>query len=305
MVGYLKSVTIRQIGQLEALLQQQAKHAGYQTNSIVGVLAIMLIYGFFILQWRRNQVQKLTRNLSVHNQELSAKTEVLQELNRRLSHKNSAMEEFTRIVSHNLRAPAATLMSLAQVMAISSDAEEIKEYGRLTKKVAANLNNSFEELMTVMQAGSETQTLEQVSFEDTLERVMLNTATQINETQAKVETDFSIVPQILYSRLYLESIIQNLLTNAIKYRHPDRNPVIKLSTYLKNQRVHLSVKDNGLGIDLKQYGDKLFGLYQTFHGSQQSRGVGLYLTRSHVRAQGGDIMVQSTPDMGTEFIIMF
>ena len=67
----------------------------------------------------------------------------------------------------------------------------------------------------------------------------------------------------------------------------------------------LSVADNGLGIDLKRYGSKLFGIYKTFHGNTDARGVGLFITRNQVQAMSGEIWVESTPDIGTTFKIRF
>lgn len=67
----------------------------------------------------------------------------------------------------------------------------------------------------------------------------------------------------------------------------------------------MEVKDNGLGIDLKKHGENIFGIYQTFHSNNDSKGVGLYITKAQVVAMGGNIEVESTPDLGTIFTINF
>ena len=77
---------------------------------------------------------------------------------------------------------------------------------------------------------------------------------------------------------YVDSIIHNLLTNAVKYKHPDRNPIISVNTKKEGNKIVLSVKDNGVGIDLRKNGDKLFGMYKTFHANDDARGIGLYIT---------------------------
>ena len=97
----------------------------------------------------------------------------------------------------------------------------------------------------------------------------------------------------------------NFLTNAIKYRSPKRNPVIKLKTVSEDGYTILSIQDNGLGIDLEKYGDKLFGMYKTFHDSKDSRGIGLYITKNQIEAMNGKVSVESKVGHGTTFKIYF
>jgi len=86
---------------------------------------------------------------------------------------------------------------------------------------------------------------------------------------------------------YLDSILSNFITNAVKYRSPDRDPIITLSVSKGEDYTILSIADNGLGIDLEKYGDKLFGMYKTFHDRPDSRGIGLYITKNQIEAMNG------------------
>ena len=97
----------------------------------------------------------------------------------------------------------------------------------------------------------------------------------------------------------------NLISNAIKYRHPDRKPVVDLYTYMEGGKYCLMVKDNGLGIDLKKYGNKIFNMYQTFHDREDAVGIGLFIVKNQVEMLQGTIEVESTVDLGTTFIIRF
>ncbi|OCC28252.1 Histidine kinase [Leptospira interrogans serovar Canicola] len=103
----------------------------------------------------------------------------------------------------------------------------------------------------------------------------------------------------------MESILLNFLTNAVKYRHPDRVPEITLNAERQENRLILSIKDNGLGIDMKKYGDKLFGMYKTFHNNKDAKGIGLFITKNQVEAMGGKIEVESRLNNGTTFRIIF
>ena len=99
--------------------------------------------------------------------------------------------------------------------------------------------------------------------------------------------------------------MMNLVSNAIKYRHPERQPKIKIRTYFKNGRPCLEISDNGRGIDLQTYGNKLFGLNQTFHGNRDARGIGLYITKNHIENMGGTIEAESNLNIGTSFKVTF
>jgi signal transduction histidine kinase len=96
-----------------------------------------------------------------------------------------------------------------------------------------------------------------------------------------------------------------MITNALRYSSPDRKLEIKIRSYKQDSWVIVDFADNGLGMDLNRYGDRLFGLYQRFHGNKEGKGLGLYMTRSQVTAMGGKIEVESEPGRGTIFKIYF
>ncbi len=100
-----------------------------------------------------------------------------------------------------------------------------------------------------------------------------------------------------------DRIIQNLVTNAIRYKFPNRNPIIEISTVKKGTKVIISVKDNGLGIDLQKNKSKIFGMYNTFHDNKDAVGLGLFIAKNHVVALGGTIDVKSRVGEGSEFNI--
>jgi signal transduction histidine kinase len=111
------------------------------------------------------------------------------------------------------------------------------------------------------------------------------------------------VRTIRYPKVFLESIIYNLLSNALKYISTERIPEILVRTYELDGRILLSVKDNGLGIDLVKYGNKIFKLNQVFHKRPDAKGVGLYITKAQVESFGGSIIVRSRENEGSEFIV--
>jgi signal transduction histidine kinase len=120
--------------------------------------------------------------------------------------------------------------------------------------------------------------------------------------QAAIELDFQPLPEVPYVRSNLRTILLNLVSNALKYRHPDRPLRVSVRTrYAAGQPV-LEVQDNGLGLDLKHHGSELFQLFRRFHPqAAEGTGVGLFLVNRLVQAQGGHIEVESEEGQGTTF----
>lgn len=136
-----------------------------------------------------------------------------------------------------------------------------------------------------------------------MENIFQTLSTDIQKTQAHINPDFAKNPSVEYPALYLESIMLNLLTNALKYRSPHRKPVITFESYMVNGRPILRVTDNGIGMDLKKVGKDIFGLFRTFNSNSDAKGLGLYMTRKQVEKMGGKIEVTSELNAGTTFTI--
>ena len=103
----------------------------------------------------------------------------------------------------------------------------------------------------------------------------------------------------------MESILLNFISNAIKYSHPDRTPVLEIEAHQRQNQLILEIADNGIGIDLEKNGDKLFGMYKTFSNNPDARGIGLFITKNQIDAMGGKVEVNSELGKGTRFSIYF
>ncbi len=223
-----------------------------------------------------------------------------------LQQQNNQLLNFAFITSHNLRSPVSNLNSLLNFYK-ESNSNEYKEMllGKFETVVAhltATLNELIDALKTQVDLSKER---ELITFEDVFAKVKETFAGHIIESNARVTADFSKVKNMKYPKSYLESIMLNLVSNAIKYRAVDRSPEIHLQTEIVDNEVVLSVRDNGIGIDLTKHGDQLFGLNKTFHLHPESKGVGLYITKTQVEALGGEISVESEVDKGTTFKVLF
>jgi signal transduction histidine kinase len=132
--------------------------------------------------------------------------------------------------------------------------------------------------------------------------VLLDLQPLVQQTQAVIEADLSCCPTISFSAKNLRSVVYNLLSNALKYHHPDRLPYVRIACTLEAGWLRLSVQDNGLGLDLKRQ-KELFGMFRRFHPHVDGSGIGLYMVKRVVENAGGRIEVESAPNQGSTFTV--
>ena len=213
---------------------------------------------------------------------------------------------FTHIVSHNLRTHAGNIKSTLSIYEAEESEQEKALILKMTNDAADSLNQTIADLNEIVAVQSASKQLKSaLYFEDVFTSASNVLSKSIKESQAIILTDFSKCEKVEYVPAYLESIFHNFLSNAIKYRRPNVQPEIKITTAFENGKVAMTFADNGLGIDLAKYKETLFGMYKTFHKHADSTGVGLFLTRNQVESLGGNIMVDSEVNVGTTFKILF
>jgi signal transduction histidine kinase len=221
-----------------------------------------------------------------------------------LDDQNKRLQNFAYMVSHNLRSHAGNLKFMVSLYEDSKADLDKKEIFSHIKTISNSLNATMGHLDEIVKIQSEIgKERKLVNFEDIFNNVASALNANIKAAQAVIESDFTKATHISYIPAYLESIFQNLLTNALKYRHPERAPHIKCETLRIGDNIYLNFEDNGLGIDLQRHGEELFGLYKTFHFNNDAKGIGLFITRNQVEALGGNIQVESTINVGTKFSI--
>ena len=221
-----------------------------------------------------------------------------------LEDQNKRLQNFAYMVSHNLRSYTNNLNAVISLHEhAKSDQQRDETFGHI-KSLSDSLAKTVEQMNEVVKIQAETaKEKKTIYFESIFNQTVSALQLDIEQTQANVEYDFSKCPFVNYIPAYMESIFQNLLSNALKYRSADRTPVIYCYTYEDNSQVYLVFKDNGAGIDLERYGDRVFGLYETFHEHADAKGIGLYITNSQVESLGGSIEIESKVNVGTTFTI--
>ncbi len=260
-------------------------------------------------QTAQPRVMAITRDVSAQQQTLEQLRETvahLQTLSDQLADQNKQLENFANIISHNLRSPVGNLNALINLYAEEETPEGQAFIIEKFRQVANVLHQTVADLSEVIRVRRDISKQRiHLHLATELERVIASLQGDIMRTGAKVTHDFDVLTSVHYPRAYLESILLNLLTNALKYHDPRRTPEVHFWTDRHEGSLRLHCRDNGLGMDLERHGHKLFGLYKTFHRNEDARGVGLFLTKNQVESLGGRIFVRSEPGVGTTFTIVF
>ncbi|MCF2497220.1 PAS domain S-box protein [Dyadobacter chenhuakuii] len=224
-----------------------------------------------------------------------------------LSESNKGLDQFAYIVSHNLRAPVANIIGLGELISQDAYPQPVKD--EFLEGILLNvkrLDDVISDLNTILRIKREvSENKESVNLQHLVDNIRSSLQNIIDREQVSIQTDFRAVDELFTLKTYLYSIFYNLIINSIKYRRPDLSPVIYISSSLDDGLVNISIRDNGMGIDLTRKGSQIFGLYKRFHQHVEGKGLGLFMVKTQVEMLGGKIHVNSTVNEGTEFKIEF
>lgn len=237
--------------------------------------------------------------------EIKKKEAELLKVSEELMQSNNELKKFAYITSHNLRGPIVNISSLTSMVHKSVlNLENALIIDKIESSVS-RLNNTLDDLIEIVSHQKpNARKFSNVNFQEELDAIRASIEFQIQESGAQIISDFE-VSNIYYPKEYLESILLNLLTNAIKYRLETRPLVVHFYSREDKDAIFLTVKDNGKGIDLKKNSSKIFGLYQRFHEGIEGKGLGLFIIKTHIESLKGTITVDSDPGNGTTFTIRF
>ena len=223
-----------------------------------------------------------------------------------LAIQNTQLIDFCNVVSHNLRGPLINMAMLAEFIQETEDPKEQKLLVSKLEPVIENLKSTFNELVESIQIRQDSNIKsDKLSFAMCLQETLDGLFDEIKKAKAKISVDFDDAPAIVYPHKYLASIFYNLISNAIKYQSPERQLSLNLASKMKEGNIVLTVKDNGLGIDLVKHKDNIFKIGKVFHRHPDAKGLGLFMTKTQVEAMGGKIWVESFPDQGSTFCVEF
>lgn len=219
---------------------------------------------------------------------------------------NKRLQNFSYIVSHNLRSHTSNIQSIAALMDAADSHEEKKQMIGMLRTVSSSLNETMTNLNEVVNIQSNLSSIsETLNVRHYVEMALAVLSGQIGAKSAEIRVNVPKSAEIVFNPAYFESVMLNLISNAIRYSGNENVPEIDIIWSEGENGNSLQISDNGIGIDLTKNADKLFGMYQTFSNNPESRGIGLFITKNQIEAMGGQIEVDSQPGAGTTFTIRF
>ena len=266
-------------------------------------------FGFLEYRFTLGTTQKPTRLYGIFKDVTDQKNAEIEreKILNDIIQRNKELEQFAFIVSHNLRLPVANIKGFADILKDDELDEAQKEdfISAITTSVN-NLDEVVNDLNQVLRISREiTEKKEAVTFSSLVDTISSSIQHTIALGNVEVIKDFGAIDQVFTLKSYLYSVFYNLISNSIKYCQKEVPLVLEIKSAIKDEKIILSFKDNGSGIDLVKNGAQVFGLYKRFHGKIEGKGMGLFMVKKQVETLGGKINIKSMVNQGTEFIIEF
>jgi signal transduction histidine kinase len=252
-----------------------------------------------LVEGQKNQLADENQGLA---SELLAKNNILIQTNNELISHNNELSQFSYTVSHNLRGPVASLLGLLQMIEQHDGTTERQEILHHLRNSANKLDTIIRDLGKIIDIRNDIFRVRQkINLEEELESIQNILKKEIQSVGTTFKIDISRATEIYSVRPMVVSILYNLISNALKYRSLERDPVIEVTADKDDRFFIISVKDNGLGIDLERHRDSLFKMYKRFHHHLDGKGLGLYLVKMQAEALHGRIEVSSQINSFTMF----
>jgi signal transduction histidine kinase len=252
------------------------------------------------------QQEELERYNATLEALVEEKSSELMRTNDELIKHNNELLQFSYTVSHNLRGPVARMLGLTRLLKNTQSFTERGELQDMILKSSVELDEILKDLSLIIDIRNDLYRVrEKVHLQEEWNRALSLLGDNVKSV-FQMDVDFSAAPYIYGVRPMVQSIFYNLLSNAIKYQSPERKLKIgATSVRLEDAKTLISITDNGLGIDLKAQQKNLFKLYKRFHTHVTGKGLGLYLVKTQLDTLGATISVQSEPDKGSAFHMVF
>jgi PAS domain S-box-containing protein len=268
---------------------------------------------WYLVQAKRMSYQEGRASLLVLIEDITEGKEMeieKDDLLRELKAKVNALQQYNYIVSHNLRGPIANILGLSNLLLNMPEhlsEEEKKHYLNKMHDATVKIDEIIQDLTHILALQNPLGgKRDAIDFQEMIDGTISSLQTFIDEARADVQVWVDpAIGSFTSFRSYVQSILYNLINNAIKHRAKSRQLQIAVKVSREPGKVVLKVSDNGQGINLHKHGEQLFGLYKRFNPYVEGRGLGLHMTKMQVNALGGTIEVKSKEDRGTTFTVSF
>jgi light-regulated signal transduction histidine kinase (bacteriophytochrome) len=222
---------------------------------------------------------------------------------RELERSNAELEQFAYVASHDLQEPLRMVVSYTELLEERNRGkldERTDKYIRYIVEGGKRMQGLVNDLLRYSRVGRKGQPLQSVDTAAVLEHVLDGLQAAIGGSDAEVACE-GLLPKVHGDERQLEMVFQNLIANAIKFRH-EAPPRVSLSARPSGDAWEFCVADNGIGID-PQYSERIFQMFQRLHerSAYEGSGIGLAVTKKIVEHHGGRIWLESEPGRGSRF----
>jgi PAS domain S-box-containing protein len=218
---------------------------------------------------------------------------------------NQELETFIYRASHDLRGPLASIIGLANLSKLEIQDETALKYLNMIGTGTEKLDYTLTELVKAMEIRNIEEFNNEINFETLVKEALIKFEFFPGYSRLKIKTNISIKKMIRSNRFILETILQNLIENSIKYQnHANSESFININIYQNNEIINIVVEDNGLGID-QSIQEKIFEMYFRGVNDLKGSGLGLYLVKKGIEKLKGNIHLSSVKGEGSTFSIKF
>ena len=231
--------------------------------------------------------------------------EALDAERRELARSNAALAEFAHAASHDLQEPLRKVIAFTDRVASRYGAllpEDGLGYLSRISNATLRMRSLIEGMLACARAAGEDPTVEAVNLDALVQEVLTDLEMRIEEVGARIEV--TGLPTIDADRFQMRQLIQNLLSNAIRFRRAEVPPRITISASVAGGAMELRVEDNGIGFE-ERYRERIFGMFMRLHGRDQyhGSGIGLALCRTIAERHRGSIVAHSRVGEGSTFVV--
>jgi PAS domain S-box-containing protein len=227
-----------------------------------------------------------------------------------ITSQNKRLHNFTHIVSHNLKTHIGNLKNILEFYDASESEKERKDLVNHLKSISESLTTTIvdlDDIISIKSKSNSNQLNERVNLFNCTNKITESLDIDIKSKNITIYNGLRMDDALITNKAYLESIIYNLISNGIKYSDPNKKSQILIQSVHTKETIKILIADNGIGIDTAKFKNQLFEMYQTFHGTKRedSRGIGLYITKTQVEALNGTIELDSELHKGSTFTLTF
>ncbi len=266
-----------------------------------------------LVQQRTEVIQKKNQKLKESKKAMVFLLEDVNEGRALLANTNESLkstindlEAFSYSVSHDLKAPLRAIVGFSQILIedyASQLKPEAKEYVELINKNAKNMGVLINDLLNFSRMGRKALQKQKVDINDIAKRVQQELLVALPDRKIMIKIKPMPLANADETLIYL--VMQNLISNALKFTAIDKNPLVEIGSFLQNEKNVFYVKDNGIGFDMK-YAEKIFDVFQRLHNADeyQGTGIGLAIVQRIIQKHGGKIWVESEKNKGSTFFFI-